>query len=188
MTDSQFDESMVRLLHGEKDSLKSIYQDYKNFIFSIMYSVTASRENAEDLVADFFIKLWEQADKYKPGTGHKAWMSRIAHNMAIDFIRKRKRETLTDDFETASNEDSGYNGQSSSESITQRPVEDEVVSNLALKQAFEALSVQEREVLNMKIVADMTFKNIAEVLGISMGVVTWRYQSALKKLRKTGYE
>lgn len=190
MTDSQFDECMVRMQHGDKEPLKDIYQDYIGYIYSVIFSVVGSKENAEDLTSDFFIKLWEQSEKYRPGTGHKAWMSRIAHNMAIDFLRKRKRETLTDEMESAADEDgSAGNGRNTIYAADQTsPVEDEVVTNLALKQALMALSEDERAVINMKIMGDMTFKSIAQALGVSMGTVTWKYQSAIKKLRKQGYE
>lgn len=189
MTDSQFDESMVRMQHGDKEPLKNIYQDYIGFIYSIILSVVGIRENAEDLTADFFIKLWSQAEKYKPGTGHKAWMSRIAHNMAIDFLRKRKRETLTDEMEATGEDGAKSDGRKSIyDSQVVNSVEEEVITDMALAQALNMLSEDERVVINMKIMGDMTFKTIAEALGISMGTVTWRYQSALKKLRKFGYE
>jgi len=189
VTDSEFDESMVRMQHGDREPLKNIYEDYIGFIFSIVINVVGSKENAEDLTADFFIKLWENADKYRPGTGHKAWMSRIAHNMSIDFLRKRKRETLTDEMENSSEEASETaGGKSIYDSKVTNPVEDEVISNMSLKQALDSLSEDERTVINMKIMGDMTFKSIAEALGQSMGTITWKYQSALKKLRKYGYE
>lgn len=187
MTDSEFDESMVRMQHGDREPLKSIYKDYIGYIYSIMLSVVGRRENAEDLAADFFIRLWERADRYRPGTGHKAWMSRIAHNMAVDFIRKYKREALSDEMESASDDDS-EGGRSIYDQEITNPVEDEVVSNLALQQALSTLNDEERQVINMKIMGDMTFKSIAEAMGLSMGTVTWKYQSAIRKLRKCGYE
>ena len=187
MTDSQFDESMLRMQHGEKEPLREIYEDYSGYIYSIIYSVVNSRENAEDLTADFFIKLWDQADKYRPGTGHKAWMSRIAHNLAIDFLRKRRRETLTDEMEATADDDSD-GGRSVYDNDTKSSVEEEVVGNMALQQALQSLNEDERAVINMKIMGDLTFKAISEAMGISMGSVTWKYQSAIRKLRKFGYE
>jgi RNA polymerase sigma-70 factor (ECF subfamily) len=173
--------------HGDREPLNDIYRDYIGFIYSVAFSVVGSRENAEDISADFFIRLWEQAEKYRPGTGHKAWMSRIAHNMAIDFLRKRKRETLTDEM-SAAGDDESTSGKNIYDNAFSNPVEDEVVVNLSLQQALKALSEEERSVINMKIIGDMTFKSISEALGLSMGTVTWRYQSAIKKLRKYGYE
>ena len=188
LTDSEFDESMLRMQQGDRAPLKNIYQDYIGFIYSVVFSVVGSKENAEDISADFFIRLWEQSSKYRPGTGHKAWMSRIAHNMSVDFLRKRKRESLTDEMESATDDDSSINGKTIYDMEITNPVEDEVISNLSLQQALKALSEDERVVINMKIMGDMTFKSIAEALGQSMGTVTWRYQSALRKLRKFGYE
>lgn len=188
MTDSQFDESMLRMQQGDREPLKNIYQDYIGFVYSVAFSVLQNKENAEDISADFFIRLWEQADKYRPGTGHKAWMSRIAHNMAIDFLRKRKRETLTDEMESAGEDEEPTRGKTIYDTNITNPVEDEVISDISLKQALEALSEEERTVINMKIVGDMTFKSIAQALGQTMGTITWRYQSALRKLRKYGYE
>jgi len=189
LTDSQFDESMVRMQHGDKDPLKIIYQDYIGYIYSIMYSVVNSKENAEDLSSEFFIKLWENAEKYRPGTGHKAWMSRIAHNMAIDFIRKRRREVLTDEMEATADDDApGQSSKTIYDKDIVNTVEDEVIGNISLQQALLSLTEEERSVINMKIMGDMTFKSISEIMGQSMGTVTWKYQSALKKLRKYGYE
>lgn len=179
---------MLRMQHGDREPLNSIYRDYIGFVYSVVYSVVGNKENAEDLSADFFIRLWEQAEKYRPGTGHKAWMSRIAHNMAIDFLRKRRRETLTDEMEAAGEDDGSKKGKNVFDNDYTNPVEDEVVSNMSLQQALRSLSEEERSVINMKIIGDMTFKSIAQALGLSMGTVTWRYQSAIKKLRKYGYE
>ena len=50
------------------------------------------------------------------------------------------------------------------------------------------LNDNEREVIQLKIVADMTFKEIAQLLNTPMGTITWRYQNAIKKLRRCGYE
>ncbi len=189
MTDKEFDDCMQRIKTGDKDALKDIYNDYIAYIYTCVYSVVKNKENAEDITSDFFLKLWDIAGRYIPGNGHKTWLVRIAHNMSIDFLRKRKRESLSDTMEDAmdGNLDEGkasiYDGVHDSS-----PVEAEAVSNMFLEQALSTLEEGERDVINMKIICDMTFKDIAIVLGVSMGTVTWKYQSAMKKLRRCGYE
>ena len=49
-------------------------------------------------MSEFFIRLWNLADTYRSGKGHRAWLAAIARNMAIDLLRKKKREVLTEDF------------------------------------------------------------------------------------------
>ena len=66
--------------------------------------------------------------------------------------------------------------------------EDELVESLALKEALDRLKPSEREIINLKIMGDLTFREISEVLQIPMGTVTWRYRSAVEKMRRFGYE
>ena len=67
-------------------------------------------------------------------------------------------------------------------------MEEEVIGEFTVKEAFSKLKEAEREVVHLKIMGDMTFQEISELLQIPMGTVTWRYREAIKKLRRYGYE
>jgi RNA polymerase sigma-70 factor (ECF subfamily) len=67
-------------------------------------------------------------------------------------------------------------------------VEQEVLSDLSLRQALDTLKPKEQEVVHLKIMGELTFQEIADILKIPLGTVTWRYQNAIKKLRRYGYE
>ena len=67
-------------------------------------------------------------------------------------------------------------------------VEEEVIADVGLKEALASLKENERLVVSMKILSDMTFQEIADALGAPLGTVTWRYKNALEKLRRYGYE
>ena len=67
------------------------------------------------------------------------------------------------------------------------PVEREVLSDMTITEALSGLKENEKQIMNMKILGDMTFQEIAGTLRISIGTVTWRYQNAVKKLRRCGY-
>ena len=184
MTDTQFDECLSRIRGKDKAGLKAIYQEYVAFIYHVVLDIVRNKESAEDITSDFFIKLWEKADGYKPGGGHKGYMATIARNMAIDHIRKYKREELTggvtdddalpDEIETA--RDDGLSP------------EEEVVSDISVEQALARLKPVYRQIVTMKVLSDMTFKEIASVLEMPMGTVTWNYQEAIKMLRRFGYD
>lgn len=189
MTDVQFDKAMGEMKNGSKDALKQIYSDYIGYIYSCIYNIVKNTENAEDLTSEFFLKLWDISGNYRPGSGHRAWMARIARNMSIDFLRKRKRETLTDTMgDAADYENESGNGTTIYDIDTKSPVEDEVISDISIAEALLKLTNEEREVIHMKIIGDLTFREISEVMNLSMGTVTWKYQSAIKKLRGCGYE
>lgn len=182
MTDVQFESAMHRIRQGDKQGLKDIYEAYIGLIYSIVKDVVQSRESAEDITSDFFIKLWDKADFYKSGMGHKTWMTTIARNMAIDYLRKYRKEAASELLEEI--EPETFTGQAVE---NESPVEQEVIANLSVKEAFSRLQESERQIMNMKILGEMTFQEIARALSIPIGTVTWRYQNAVKKLRRCGY-
>ena len=189
MTEKQFEEACEHIRQGDKDGLKDIYQAYLTYIFQVIYRVVQNRENAEDITADFFIKLWDLADKYCPGRGHKTWITTIARNMAIDYIRAHKKELLTDEIPDVKGiDEETVSSSNRSHGKVESEVERNIVGNLSIEQALLCLKDCERQVIHMKILGDLTFKEISSVLGVPMGTVTWRYQNAIQKLRRCGYE
>lgn len=198
MEDQVFDRCMERIRQGDKDALKDIYTAYAGFLFHMILGILKNRENAEDVTSEFFIKLWEIADKYVPGTGHRAWLTRVARNMAIDYLRAHRREIPYDvgerDFEAASFGENVGAGESGSpggygqESTYQDETAQEAVANISVQEALERLKPAEREVVHLKIIGDLTFEEISKMLETPMGTVTWRYREAINKLRRCGYE
>lgn len=197
MTDQEFETCMRCMKQNDKNALKQVYEAYLPYIYGIVLGIVGSKELAEDVTSEFFIKLWDISDTYKPGKGHRGWLATIARNLTIDFIRKTKREVLTDfseqrnvveggsvDVSEISSADLGLGTDGSSQS----QVEDEVIENLSIQEALQQLSDKEQEVVHMKILGELSFKEIAEILSEPIGTITWRYQNALKKLRRCGYE
>lgn len=188
MTEARFEACMERMKQGDKEALKEIYQAYIAFIYSIIYEKLQNKENAEDITSDFFIRLWEKAALYKPGNGHRGWMATIARNMAVDFLRKNSREELTEQFH---GEEAGTENRGAARKVyrdTESPVERDAIGNIIWKEALLSLKEQEREILNLKIMGGMTFREIASTLQLPMGTVTWKYREIMKKLRRYGYE
>lgn len=251
MTEQEFEQAVVRIRSGDKDGLKEIYLAYVRFIYAVIYEILQNKENTEDMTSEFFIKLWDVAERYEPGRGHRGYLATIARNMAIDFLRKRRREVLSADLDLggfggggsafdasggglgesdgvgivadtsgggSGDADGGGSGSDTSggglgdagggiaggnahsraggsnpgrmfqRETSANPVEDEVLGNIALKEALAFLKDGERQIINMKILGDMTFQEISDALQMPMGTVTWKYRNAIGKLRRCGYE
>ena len=190
MNDQQFEQAVARMVQGDKTGLKEIYEAYIGYIYRIVYEVLQNRENAEDVTSEFFIRLWDKADQFKPGGGHKGYLATMARNMAIDYIRKHRREELTammQDIEAGPEEEEQTKKQFYKEE-TGSEVEESVIRDMTVKEALETLKPSERQVVSLKVLGEMTFKEIARAMGIPMGTVTWKYRNAIKKLRRCGYE
>ncbi len=188
VTEERFAECMQAIANGDRDALKEIYEEYLPYLYTIVLGVVQQRETAEDVTSDVFIRIWNSAAKFQPGSGHKGWLATIARNMAIDELRKHKREVLMGGGGGDEENDGGGIEDFSEQETPSEGVEDEVVEQLSIMEALDRLKPEEREIVDMKVLSDMTFKEISEILQIPMGTVTWRYQAAIKKLRRYGYE
>lgn len=190
MNEHQFEDAVARMVQGDRTGLKEIYETYIGYIYRIVYEVLQNKENAEDVTSDFFIRLWDKAEQFKPGSGHRGYLAAMARNMAIDFIRKHRKEELTSlmqDIEAGPEEEEKTKKRFYKEE-TASEVEQSVIQDITIKEALETLKPSERQVVSLKVLGEMTFKEIAQAMDIPMGTVTWKYQNAMKKLRRCGYE
>lgn len=190
VTEHQFEEAVARMVQGDKTGLKEIYESYIGYVYRIIYEILQNRENAEDVASDFFIRLWDKAEQFKPGNGHKGYLATMARNMAIDFIRKHKREELTallQDIEAGPEEEEKSKGRLF-DTASESRVEQTVIEDMSIQQALDTLKPSERQVVSLKVLGELTFKEIAAIMELPMGTVTWKYQNAIKKLRRCGYE
>lgn len=191
MTDANFSACIKQMQTGDMDGLKLIYEAYLPMIYHAMLDVVHVKETAEDLSADFFVKLWNIKDTFAGGT-HRKWMLTIARNMALDYLRKYGREALAADMEHF-----GATGELSGElkglasAVQEKTAQskdtdayDGVVDRLAIAQAMQVLSPEELELVHLKLMAELKFKEIAQLLDMPQGTVSWKYQQAMKKLRE----
>ena len=166
MTDMEFTSAINLLLNGDKNGLKAIYEAYMKLIYAVVYNTVQNKEEAEDVTSEFFIKLVRVAGSFKKGSPHKTWLVTIAKNMAIDAIRKNKKTV------------------SEYEEPHTSGIEDEAVLSQDIKQAIQTLKPEEKEIVDMKLLGQLKFKDIAKITGKPIGTVTWLYNEGIKKLRR----
>lgn len=182
MTNEEFQIAMQKLCNGDKDGLRLIYEAYVKLIYSVVYNTIHNKEDAEDLTSEFFVKLVRIADSYKMGSPHKTWLVTIAKNMTIDCIRKKSHE-----FAASGSDGDEDNRDLFDEVLTKEnesSLEDSVVLSHDMRAAMETLSEKEREIVDLKLISQLKFKEIAEILDQPMGTVTWLYNQGIKKLRR----
>lgn len=170
MEDMEFKVCIQKIQQGDKDGLKQIYQAYAALIYTVVYDMTGQKEDAQDITSEFFIRLWEKADTYRGKKGHRGWLLTIARNMTIDYLRKQKRELLVEDLPESEVEKADFS--------------EEIVGTMSMREAISQLKPAEQEVLNLKILGEFTFQEIARTIGKPMGTVTWLYRQGIEKLRK----
>lgn len=165
---------MLDVKAGEIGSLGHLFEKYKNALFAYFYRITRNRHASEDLVQDVFFRLL----KYKSGfSGYgkfTTWMYHIAHNVYADFYKKNKKLQMMDDITSLKMKDPG----AADENIFVRE------RSSLLAQAFNLISVEQREIITLSKYQGLKYKEIAEVLGCSEGAVKVRIFRALMALKE----
>ncbi|MCP4522215.1 MAG: sigma-70 family RNA polymerase sigma factor [Cytophagales bacterium] len=166
---------------GNEVAFAELLARYKTKIYTTIYMIVKDKYIAEDLFQETFIKVINKltSGTYNEEGKFSMWVSRIAHNLAIDHFRKKKR------YPTILAEDGSniFNTLDFTEdSIESKRVKED--THAALKQLIQTLPESQREVLIMRHYADMSFKEIAEATGVSINTALGRMRYALINLRK----
>ncbi|MDR1654028.1 MAG: sigma-70 family RNA polymerase sigma factor [Prevotellaceae bacterium] len=181
------DEELVLLYrNGDNSAFQALLLRYKASLFSNIFSVVRSRELAEDIFQDTFVKaiITIQQGRYTETGRFSGWLNRIAHNLIIDYFRRQKNEN------TFSADNADYDilndARLSEISIDEVMSKEQMLNDLVALVDF--LPQTQREVLQMRIFEDLSFKEIADKTGVSINTSLGRMRYALINMRKFAAE
>jgi RNA polymerase sigma-70 factor, ECF subfamily len=165
---------MEGLLAGDDDAVRALYARFGKPVYSLGLRLLGTREAAEELTQDVFVTAWRKAARFDPLRGRlSTWLMTIAHNMAIDRLRRESgmsRPTLV-----------------LVDEVPDAPGIDEemvVVERDAAMRALAALTDAERRLLTRAYFRGNTAREISEADGVPLGTVKTRLRTALIKVRK----
>lgn len=168
--------------NGNVASFELLVERHQNKVFSYILMLVKDRQLADDIFQDTFLKIIRtiKAGAYKEEGKFIQFAMRIAHNLVIDHFRKSNRLPMTD---SVNNEYSIIDNLK----YTDRSVEDEMIEEQVygdLRKMIDLLPDEQKEVLNMRMYADMSFKEIADATNVSINTALGRMRYALINLRK----
>lgn len=165
MTNRELDRCIESFLNGDESSFDLIYHETKKSVYLSIYTVIKDQSTIEDLMQDTYMKAINALNYYKLGTNFKAWISRIAKNNALNYIKRKNREEVIDSDE--------------------RPdLFGTTTANYYLDFATRNLTEIEKDIIIYRIILDLKFKEISEILDIPLGTIYWNYQNAVKKIKE----
>ena len=172
--------------NGKVASFELLVERHQNKVFSYILSLVRDRQLADDIFQDTFLKIIRtiKAGAYKEEGKFIQFAMRIAHNLIIDHFRKSKRLPMAD----AVNKEYDLIDNAK---ITDLSVEDKMVTEQVyddIRKMIDFLPEEQREVLNMRMYADMSFKEIADATNVSINTALGRMRYAIINLRKMAKE
>ncbi|MDD4564634.1 MAG: RNA polymerase sigma factor [Eubacteriales bacterium] len=173
-------ELISRIAKGEEEALAILYKEISKDVFVFALSVLENYHDAEDVMQEVFLKIKLHARTCKSFKNINGWIIRITKNTAIDYIRKRKKDIIDEDLAKDTVDMKNANTGTIAE------------QSIFITEIFDELKGEERQILILRLVSDLTHRSIAEALDLPLATVKWRYRKAISCLEelsnKKGWE
>lgn len=167
--DGVIENCIAKIAAGDQDALTPLYQQTSAAVYGIALSILKNKQDAEDILQDTYIQIWNAASSYTPCGKPLAWIFTIARNLALMRMREQSR-TVT----------------MAPESWQSLFADEPAVTHedrLMLASLLETLSDQERQIVILHAMTGLKHREIAALLNLRLPTVLSKYNRALKKLR-----
>lgn len=167
------DEILVeKIANGDTVAFQSIIERYQGLVLNVAYRFIGNTHEAEDIAQEAFLRLFQNADRYKPTAKFKTWFFRIVTNLCIDFLKKKKPVYWDEFFNIPSDIPAPSEKTETSE-------RQEIVHS-----AIQTLAANQRMALILHHYERLRYKEIADVMGCSVKAVESLLVRAKQTLRK----
>ncbi len=180
MTDRELVE---RAKQGGQDAFERLVLDNQNRVYSLALRLTGDREEAADLSQEAFVKAWQGLGSFQGESSFATWVYRLAANLCIDHLRKKSRRRGVEPSVSLDDPDSGWAEPADWEQDPQRLLE-KSERGRALARGLGRLPAEHREILVLRELSGLSYREIAQKLDLDLGTVKSRIARARLSLRK----
>ena len=165
-----------RAQQGDASSFAGLYESFYDRIFRYTLFKTGNASDAEDITEEVFLRMLESINSFKwRGHPFSSWLFRIAHNLVVDYFRKKSRQKTTPLEEARS-----IIGASSHDMVSDLDIK---LSFQRARQAMGGLTALQREVLSLRFGAGLSIRETADAIGKKENAIKASQHAAIKKLR-----
>ncbi len=170
------DEELIGgILDGRQEAISGLIGRYQDFAFNLSMKILRNREDAEEAVQDSFVKAIKAIRAFKRNASFKTWLYRIVYNTAVNKYRQRKSDKVT------LVEDMPEDKMTSSTGIPDKY--DQQVWTLKIRQAFDTLLPENRVIMSLFYLEQMSIEEIADITLLSPNLVKVRMHRSREQLR-----
>src|SRR5918911_394544 len=176
-------ELVVRALSGREDGFEELVRRYQRPIVAYVYRMVGDYDAALDLAQEVFIKVYNSLGRYRPEFKFSTWIYRIAHNAAIDHLR-RLGAARTEEMELEGEGGHTFEKPFASKSLTPEQETERGERRAEIEEVVALLPHAYRELIVLRHSHDLSYDEIAEVTGLPLGTVKNRIFRAREAMRE----
>ena len=168
--DSGLERQLAGIAARDRDALAALYRDTRTAVYGFALSILKNVHDAEDVLHDCYVSIWQAAPGYRPDGKAMAWILTIARNLCLQRLRERARHPEADieDWEPAL---------AAQDSL-------QLDEKLTLAACMRSLSAEERQIVMLHAAAGFRHREIAEMLELPLSTVLSKYHRARNKMKK----
>ena len=179
MTKEQLNEVINQCIRKEKEGQELFFKHFYGKMMAVCSRYSRDRDEAQDILQDAFMKVFDNLQKYKVTGSIEGWVRRIFTNTAIDHYRKQKNKYNLEEDEKVADENSYYNELEENDSVYSKIKPNDIL------EAMEQLSPAYKMVFNLYAIENHTHQEVAEILDINIGTSKSNYAKAKAKVKHT---
>ncbi len=183
MEQAELDALLHRARQQDAEAFSALVDAYSPRVYGLLFQLTHSRDVADDLLQETFLRVVRMIGEYQECGRFEAWLFRIAANLARDRARQGIRRGNTANLDAVT-DDPRYGARFADPA----DLPDEVISRreaaARLENGLQQLSEPEREILLLRHYSELSFREIADLLGVPLGTALARAHRALGRLRE----
>lgn len=158
-----------QIKENKEVAVEELYNRYNKVIYAIAFSILKNNVDAEDVVQNVIVKIYNLDKEKLPTDKEATWLYTVTRNEALELIRKKNREV---DIENV------YEIEDGNSEI------DQVIDRENFNKLISTLTDKEKEIVSLKIISNLSFKQIEMLIGEPVNTIKWRYYNSIYKLKQ----
>ena len=161
-------ELFIELKSNNKIAFEKLYIKYNKLVYGIAFSILKNKEASEDVVQSVFSKLYEMDKSKMPDNKEASWLYTLTKNEAVTFLRKKDNNIDLESIYNIEDKDNEINN---------------IIDQVEFNRLIHGLNDKEKQIISLKILANLSFDEIGKLLGESTNTIKWRYYKSINTLK-----
>ena len=168
LNDNELKELFIEIKYGNDIGFEKLYKRYRKLVYAIVFSILKNNQDSEDIVQVVFTKIYSIDKNKLPVKNEASWLYSVAKNETLNFLKKRKEYISLDDI---------YEIPDNNNELTK------LIDQDNYNRLISKLDSIEKEIVSLKILANLSFEEIGKFLNKPTGTIKWKYYKSINTLK-----
>lgn len=164
----ELSELFIQIKDNKTDAFEQLYNKCNKLVYGVAFSMVKNKQDAEDIVQIVFTKIYSIDKSKLPSKNEASWIYSMTKNETINFLKKKNNNINLDDIYEIEDKNDNIN---------------KTIDKESYNKLISGLNDKEKEIISLKVLADLSFDEIAEILKTPTGTVKWKYYKSIHTLK-----